>query len=361
MEYRTKSVFGRYAEQLQVLIDTNIEKFKEPFFPKYFGMGSPQMGLTYATVIGRARIEAAASVVAHGSEAPLRSRAGLEKLSGEIAALKVKRKMDEADYRDYLTMQALNVSDEAKKSQILQLIWNDVKYAVDSVTARLDIMVAQALSTGIIPINTTTNPDGVIPGNIDLLVPAAHKETGTAAFSWTLTGRRWDNAASATPITDVTTLTQNLWNNEGIVHGKMLMTPTMWWSVQKSAEVVSVFSGAPTLDNFNSMMQSLKLPIVELVNVRARVESDGVLSSVSTWNSDNMVSFVPEGQLGTIHNALSVEQISPVSGVDYAVSSNILVSKWAQTEPFGEFTRGEIAAFPGLEIADTIHIVNVQR
>lgn len=360
MDYRTKSVFGQYAEQLQVLVDLNIEKFKMPFFSKYFGMGTPQMGLTYATVIGKARIEAAASVVAHGSEAPLRSRAGLEKLSGEIAALKVKRKMDESDYRDYLTMQALNVSDEAKKSQILQLIWNDVKYVVDSVAARLDIMTAQALSTGTIPINIATNPDGIVPGTVDLLVPDARKQTGTAAFSWTSTGRRWNNSGSATPITDIRTLTQTLWNNEGIVHDKVLMTPTKWWEIQKSKEVTDTFSGVPTLENFNSFMQANQLPIIELVNVRARIESDGVLSSVTTWQDNRIIVFVPDGQLGIIHNALSVEQISPVTGVDYALNNNILVSKWAQTEPFGEFTRGELAAFPGLEVADTMHIVNVQ-
>lgn len=359
MEYRTKSVFGKYTEQLQVLVNTNIEKFKTPFFPKYFGMGSPQTGLTYATVIGKARIEAAASVVAHGSEAPLRSRAGLEKLSGEIAALKVKRKMDEQDYRDYLTMQALNVSDQAKKSQILQLIWNDVKYVVDSVTARLDIMTAQALSTGKIPINATTNPDGIVSGTIDLLVPTGHNETGTGAFGWTLTGRKWANEGSATPITDIRKLTQDLWNNEGIVHDKILMTPSKWWDVQKTAEVVKVFDGSPTLDNFNSFMQSNRLPVIDLVNVRAKIEKDGVLTSVNTWEDNKYITFVPDGQLGTIHNALSVEQISPVDGVIYANNNNILVSKWAQTEPFGEFTRGEIAAFPGLEVADTMHIVKV--
>lgn len=359
MEYRTKSVFGKYAEQLQVLIDTNIEKFKEPFFPKYFGMGTPQMGLTYATVIGKARIEAAASVVAHGSEAPLRSRAGLDKLSGEIAALKVKRKMDEQNYRDYLTMQAVNVSDQAKKSQILQFIWDDVKYVVDSVTARLDIMVSQALSTGTIPINATTNPDGIVSGTIDLLVPSEHNETGTAAFGWTLTGRNWANSGSATPITDIRKLTQDLWNDEGIVHDKVLMTPSKWWDVQKTQEVVDTFDGSPNIANFNTFMQSNQLPIVEVVNVRAKIEKDGVLTSVNTWEDNKYITFVPDGQLGTIHNALSVEQVSPVQGVDYATNNNMLVSKWAQTEPFGEFTRGEIAAFPGLEVADTMHIVKV--
>ena len=360
MEHRVKSIFEKYTRQLQVLVDTNIDKFKVPFFPKYFGMGTPQVSLTYATVIGKARIEAAASVVAHGSEAPLRGRPGIQKLEGEIAALKVKRKMDEQDWREYEVMRALNTADEVKKAQIIRYIWNDVQYVIDSVTSRLDIMVAQALSTGKIPIDINTNPDGVVPGTINLLVPTAHNKTGTAAFGWTLSGRKWGNAGSATPISDIRKLTQDVWKGEGIIYDKVLMTPTKWWEMQKTTEVTKTFDGLTSLDNFNSFMQAQQLPVVELVNVHAKIEKDGKLASVNTWEDDKYITFVPDGQLGVIHNALSVEQISPVQGVDYAVSNNILVSKWSQTEPFGEFTRGELAAFPGLEVADTMYIVKVE-
>lgn len=361
MEYRTKSIFGKYAEQLQVLVDLNVEKFKEPFFPKYFSMGSPQVGLTYATAIGKARIEAAASVVSHGAEAPLRGRAGLDKLTGEVAAIKVKRRLDEKDYREYLTLQAMSAADEVKKSQILQLIYDDVKYVNDSVMSRVDIMAAQALSRGIIPINATTNPDGIVDGDIDLLVPSDHKEHGGDAFGWDNDNRFWGTAATATPISDIRKLVQDAWNNDGRVFDRVLMTPSKWWDVQKSKEVTDAFDGLPTLDNFNSFLQSQQLPIIELVNVRAKIEKDGKLSTVKTWEDDKYVTFVPEGDLGKIHNAIAIEQIQPVANVNYAVSNNVLISKWSQTEPFGEYTRGEISAFPGLEVADTMHIVNVQH
>ena len=371
MEYRTKSIFGKYSENLQVLVDTNIEKFKAPFFPRYFSMGSPQVGLTYATVIGRARIEAAASVVAHGSEAPLRSRAGLERLSGEIASIKVKRQLDEKDYREYLGLQAMSVSDEVKKSQILQFIWNDAKYVADSVSARLDIMAAQALSTGTIPINATTNPDGVVPGTIDLLVPALHKKKrgdfGDYSTKASNLGTTSWAAAGGTPISDIKALTRAVWDEEGIVYERILMDPATWWNIQKTTEVTNAFSktlmltdGQPTIEAFNAYLQSMQLPVVEIVNVRAKIEKNGVLANVKTWEDKKYVTFVPGGELGKIHNAIAIEQISPVAGVNYATVNNILVSKWAQTEPFGEYTRGEIAAFPGLEVSDQMFILDVE-
>lgn len=362
MEYRVKSIFGSYAEQLQVFVDTNLEKFKAPFFSKYFAMGTPQMGLTYATAIGRARIEAAAAVVAHGSEAPLLSRAGLEKLSGEVAAIKIKRKMDEQEYRNWMVFQAMNVSDAAKRDQIISLIWGDVKAVTESVSSRLDIMAAQALSTGSIKLNITTNKTGIIPGTIDLLV--THKIASNDAFAHASTANRlWTAAlfASCTPITDIVYFTQNYWQTYGMMFERILMTPDKWWIIQKATEVITVFDGTPTLDNFNSFMQANQLPIIELVNVKANVESDGVASAATTWEDKKYITFVPAGNLGVIHNALSIEQISPVAGVNYAVANNMLISKWSQTEPFGEFTRGEIAAFPGLEVADSMVIINTEH
>ena len=118
---RIKSIFGAYAENLQSLVDTRVDKFKVPFFPRYFDFALPQMSLTYSTIIGRSRIEAAASIVAPGAVAPMRSRANLEKLNADVATIKVARKLSEADYRSFLTIQAMSVSDDVKKQQILKL------------------------------------------------------------------------------------------------------------------------------------------------------------------------------------------------------------------------------------------------
>ena len=366
MENRLKSIFGKYAEQLQVLIDTNIDALKEPFYSKYFDLGSPQMGLTYSTAIGKSRIEAAASIVAHGSEAPLRSRMGLQHLTGEIAAIKVKRKMDDQDYREWLTMQAVSTNDEAKKQQIINLIWDDVKYVLDSVTSRIDFMAAQALSQGRIAINTTNNPDGIAPGTIELLVE--NRRGGSTAFNWgvaaTNTGDFWadgtTNGAGRTPITDIRYRVRESWNRDGVKFEKILMSSGKWWNVQTASEVTTLFSGQPGLDEFNTWMQAQDLPIIELVNPQTRIEVNGVLTTVNPWVADRYIVFLPAGRAGIIHNALSVEQISPVNGVDYAVNNNILVSKWSQTEPFGEYTRGELAAFPGLEVAGQMYLVDTE-
>lgn len=368
---RVKSLFGRWTQELQFLVDTNMDALKEPFFPKYFRMGSPKNTLTYATAIGRSRIEAAASVVEHGSEAPLRSRAGLELLTGKIASIKVKRKMDEQEYRDWLALQNLSTLDDNAKNQAIQLIWEDVKYVADSVSQRIDIMAAQALSKGVVTIDATTNPDGVVHGDIDLLVKnkvasnSAFGYTGDADRLWTLAKK-----ATATPIADIQHLTRKAWREGGVKFSRILMTPEKFWIMQACAEVQNLLKGFtgitngefnPSLGNINAYLAANDLPVIELVDVRAMIETNGKLAAIDAWADKKYITFVPDGDLGIIHNAFAIEQIAPVPNVDYAVANNTLISKWSQTEPFGEYTRGELAAFPGLEAADYMYIVNTEN
>ena len=362
MENRVKSVFGDYATGLQILVNENEDKFKEVFYPSYFNMGTPQPGLSFATAIGRSRIEAAASVVAHGSEAPLRGRAGLEKLSGEVSAIKVKRKMDEQEYRNWLVMQNMNVPDESRKQQIINLIWNDVRYVADAVRSRIDIMVKQALSQGKVTINATTNPDGIVPGDVDLLISSDNKLGVTDLSQAYNAHNQWkdddDNIGTATPISDIAHVVET-YEDKGIEFEKILMTPTKWRAIAKIDEVTELLGTRPTFDEVNNYLSDRGLPIIELVKGKHQLESGGTLSTYTAWQ-DKYVTFIPSGSLGLIHNAVAIEEITPVAGVDYAMSNRTLISKWSQTEPFGEFTRGEIAAFPGLEAADNVVLVNTE-
>lgn len=357
---RIASIFGTYAENLQTLVDKRLDKFKKPFYPGYFDFGIPQVTLTYATAIGRARIEAAASVVAHGSAAPLRSRATLEKLNGEVAAIKVKRQMLEKDYREYLAVQAMKVADDVKKMQILKLIWNDVEYVANAVQDRIDIMVCQALSTGKIKLDGTTNPDGLIVSDIDLLMPSGNLKT---------VGVIWTTTATATPLKNLRDAVEDA-ATKGIAFGKILMPKALFYTFSQCVEVQNALKGFyriekgsvsdPTLTQINGYLTAQMLPVIEIVDVVKSIEKDGQITAYRPWSANN-VALVPDGKLGIIHNALAIEQISPVSGTTYATANNVLVSKWAQNEPFAEWTKGELNAFPGVEAIDSIYILQTDQ
>src|SRR5690348_7888802 len=99
------SLFGNLAsnQNLQAMIDNSIDAFQaESVWRNYLDWGVPQIELTFATAIGRSRIEAAASIVDPDSPAPLRGRASLEKLEGKIPTMKQAFSLNQSDYRSLL-------------------------------------------------------------------------------------------------------------------------------------------------------------------------------------------------------------------------------------------------------------------
>lgn len=353
------SIFGAYADRLQVVIDNSLDKFAPTWFQRYFPWGVIQSTLTYVSVIGKSRIEAAASVVDRDAPAPLRSRASLEKLSGEIPAMSEKFKMTANDYYDWENLNSLQgVSDSIKQQQTLDLMFNDVKKAGTSPLKRLDIMCLQAVSTGKIKIDATTNPDGLIMDDIDLLMPPGNKVNATVA---------WATSATAKPLTVDIPGIVNAAAARGIKFSKMLMSRTKWYEFIKIAEVINYVSnflnrkqaGAVlvTLENINEVLQSQMWPIIEIVDEVIGIEKDGAITSISPWEVTN-VAFVPDGPLGVIKNTICIEQRKPVAQVSYGSFQRVLISKWGENDPFAEFTKGELNAFPAFEAIDMVYLLS---
>ncbi|MDO6389003.1 major capsid protein [Pontibacter sp. BT731] len=355
---RHKSIFGAYADKLQAVVDQSKDRFAPTWYQKYFNFGTSQTSLTYTSVLGASRIEAAASIISRNSSAPLRSRAALAKLSGEIPAISEKFKMSEQDYRDFYMLQQLNVDDQAKKNQLMDLLFNDTKKAGESAHKRLDYLCLEAVSTGQITITVDNNPDGFVNSvALDLGMPSANKKN--AAVSWA-------TSATATPITDINNVVEAAFS-EGRSFSKILMSRNAWLKFSKAKEVIdsltAYFSIAKgqltvvTLDKVNNYLEDNLLPVIEIVNEVVGIEKDGVISAQRPFN-DNNVSFIPAGPLGRIHHAYAIEDLQKVAGVSYASYNKALISKWQENDPFAEYTKVELNAFPGFEAIEGTYLLS---
>ncbi|MBO0947287.1 major capsid protein [Fibrella forsythiae] len=360
------SIFGNYAlgANLQITIDENLDRFAPNFYPRYFDWAPIQQSLTFTAVIGRSRIEAAASVVARDSTTPLRARAALEKYTGEIPAIKEMFKMTESDYREFENMQALNVDEALKLKQLLDYLFADVKKVGDSAHKRLDIFALQALSTGYVQLDTTNNPDGLVTdGQIDLLMPATNRIDSLVS---------WGDSVNATPLQDVQSAVE-LASKRGIRFEKILMSWALYQKFRRAKEVkdtmsLAVFgkvgagdiSVATSLKRINEYLSEQEFPIIEVINEQIGVEKDGKIGNIQPFDENN-ASFVPSGKLGLIKNALAIEQSRPVGAVSYGTYNRACISKWSENEPFGEWTKVELNAFPAVDAIDSIHILKAIR
>lgn len=340
------------SQNLQFLLDSsqlNLED--QSIWRNWLNVGMTQMSLNFDSAIGRDRIAAAASIVDSDAPAPMRSRNKLELYKGKIPAIKEKFRMNQDDMRSIEVLRALPVVGNNNSSALIAFLNKDLQEAAVSGDKRIDIMLLQAISTLTIDVNTTNNPDGVAYGVIDLLAQTYQKQ-GVPVI--------WSDAVNAKPIDDIEAFLQSNWNIRGRQFGKIMLSYELWVNFKKNAQVKSYLASfyntgkansafAVTLANINEYMGANMWPQIEIVNHTANVEVDGTATYIKPFNSNACV-FVPSGKIGTLFNAMSMEQVHPVLDKSYAMFGQTLVSKWAESDPLAEYTAMEMNAFPSVNV-----------
>lgn len=355
-----KSIFGELAssESLQMIVDTRMDSFRKPWYSQYFKEGPERVSLTYETVVGKSRIASAASVTTIDDKAPLRARPGVEKYNGEVLPIQEKFFMDQKTYREYLVLQSMPVSEETKRNQILDLIFDDVKNLGESVDKRLDIMSLEAISTGKITVNSANNPDGVVlEDSLDLLMPSGNKVNADVVWS----------TSTADPFNDFAKIRNAmLAAGRPMSSGKVLMSMNRWLQMSRLKAVTDALvsfnslakgSAVVTLEKVNEYLLANKMSTIEIVDVPIPIEKDGGRTIIYPFEGNN-VAFIPDGQLGIIENAIPIEKIKKNKNKDYANFKKALISKWQQSEPWAEWTKIEALEIPAVEAIDDIFLLS---
>lgn len=349
---KIKSIFTEISDnqRFQVFIDEAGDSISTPWYRSRFSMAAPQMSLTYLSLLGGSANVAAASIVARDSETPLRSREAISTLQGEIPAIRVMRSLSESQYREFLTLQSLAISESTKRQQMLKLIYGDISYVIEAIDKRLDFLVAQGLSTGQIDITVANNPDGIVTPTA-VVLPGRNLETVDTV---------WSNDDDADPMKDIGDVVDKA-SERGVSFDKILMDRSLVSKLLKTAWFKGVAGDAPikNLALLNEVLDSSDFPTIEIVNFAMPIEENGVNKTVNPWAVNNAV-FVPSGNLGEIKNALAIEDQRPVENVVYSKSGGKLISKWSQNEPFREWTKGEFNAIPSFDAMKDVYILQTQ-
>jgi len=352
------SIFKDLAskQNLQALIDNSQSAlYGQSVWRQYLDWGLPQIELTFDTIIGRSRIEAAASIVDPDGNAPLRSRGKLELLEGKIPTMKEAFKLNQKEYRALQSLQALPISDAERKQQLIKKLYDDVSIAATSTDRRLDYMFWQGISTFKINVDITNNPDGVAFGEVDLL--AASDQSRTVSVTW--------STSTADPFKDINDVVDYA-ATKGRRFTEIWIESETWLNIKNLDKVKFAISGymnpgsnknfVVTLERVNEYLAANQLPVLKLVNVRTNIEKDGKSTIINPFKKENVV-FVPAGKLGIVHNALAIEEMEPVQGKTYAKYDRTLLKKYREDNPWAEMTEVELNAFPALEQIDGIYLL----
>ena len=344
---------------MEAYINRRREQFlKRAFWNKFFPLKYTTQ-LTWESLTGSGGSPVMADVIEYNASAPLKTRRVVTKVTGDIPKIAIKRQMDEKDYNEYNTLKALARGDESRNA-LLDIVFNDIDFCYTGVMSRTEYLAMQALSYGVISLTTSNNNGIITEANVDFGIPAANK--GAVAL-------QWSQASGATPLSDIRTVVENQ-AASGYSYEYMVMDRTAFNELQANTQVKEEFSvlrntditsSQPTLEEMNRVLEARMLPKIIMVDSISKFESnEHVLTNVASWKT-GYVTFIPQLAVGNILHGPIAEETSPSVSNKATMTKrdHVLISKWSELEPFGEFTKAQANAFPRFTDVDSLFLLKI--
>lgn len=327
----------------------NERQYEALYWPTLFPV-KPVNSLDAKTIIGESGNRVAAFVISYDAKAPEASRKTIATKYFDIPKIALSRRKTEKEILEHAITRALRGNDA-----VLEDYFNDIDFCYDAAQARMEWLALQAVSLTKIQLSTTNNPLGIINEvAVDFGMPTANKKTVSVIWSS-------DNAATMKPITDFKTVVKAA-RAKGITFRKILMHPDAFDLIIASTEfqtyakalIVGESSGlgVETLGILNTVLRSLRLPEVALIETSVDIENAaGSRTSVNPFDADHVV-FVPNTPLGNMYSGPIAEEIEKPENVLQQKKGNVLVSIQKEWNPVAVVTKGESNSFPSWPSVD---------
>ena len=342
-------------------LEAYVNRARETFFARMFWTNFFALKyttqLTWESLAGSAGNPVMADVIEYNSSAPLKSRRTVSKAHGDIPKIAIKRKMDEKDYNDYMTLQAL--ANDSNRKAILDIVFGDAQFVYEGVLARTEFLCLQALSYGGLTLDANNNNGIITETAVDFGIPSGNK---------TAVGTTWATAGSATPIADIKTKVEAAADNGHSINYVVMDKATLNYALATTEvkDTYAAFQRITTsrknlvsLEDLNSMLTALLLPTIIVVDSKVRFENgDHTLTTVAPWKT-GYVSFIGDMTVGALkHGPIAEENAESIAKKATIVKrDHVLISKWSDLEPFGEYTKGQANAFPTFNDVESIYLL----
>ncbi len=316
------------------------------------------VSLTWESLSGSSGAPVMADVIEYNATAPIKTRRVVKKASGDIPKTALKRKMDEKDMNDYLYLQQMASSD-ADKKEILRIVFDDTRFVYTGVQARTEFLALQALSTGALTLDSTNNNGIITEVAVDWGIPSANKTAVTTI---------WSTAGSATPVQDIRAKYKDI-KAAGHVCSFIVMDEATYMYMVATTELKDAYAfyqgvstgrvAVPSLEGVNAMLAAERLPQIMIVDSSVRHESAAhAISAISPWNAGH-VAFIPTMKVGDIKHGTIAEENDPNLRkiATMTKTDHVLITKWSDLEPYGEYTKGQGNFFPAFSDVEQIYLL----
>jgi hypothetical protein len=296
-------------------------------------------------------VNVAADPVALGSSAPIKSRTGMQTVSGGFGVFKVGRLKDESEIEEFNALQnmAAQFTNPAQYQQILTFLGDDVKYVRNAALSQANYLNWALLSSACNLAFIAANSPQLSSLN-NITYPVATWQKNNVATSW--------SNPAALIIADVKSAIDTARTN-GRILTKMKINDTWFNYVRANTQVQNYcatyiqnalnLKGLPTLESVNSMLQTyFNNPLLGFEIINELVSREAVNGTITTANpfADGVVVFTSETRVGSFQYKMLSSRPDVVS-----VSEDFyIVERLYKSDPDTEKT---IVKFKGMSVIDS--------
>lgn len=296
-----------------------------------------------------------ADIVAMDSPLPLKKRDSVDKATGDIPKMGMKKYLNEKQMSDIDVLIAQN-SDEA---QIIAKLFTDLPSCIGGVYERLEKMFLEALSSGVTLVEDMENTGTGV--RLDMGYKSANK-FGVNAL--------WSNPTTAKPFDDIQRVREKA-NTDGNTISVVMLDSATFLKLANTDQAKQLFAFSksfvggnvprPSLTQINEYVSSEYGFTFKIVDRSVRYEKNGKQTAIKPWQAGSVI-FLPSEQVGVLTWTRLAEQTRPVSGVTYQVTDLfILLSKYSKNDPLAEWTSSQARVVPVITNVDQIYQIDTTQ
>lgn len=301
---------------------------------------------------GNDGIPVSADRVAFNAKAPQKTRKKVGTWNAQLSKFEVSREKDEIEVNEYLdlrTIAAANTEDKATATELVNIVYDDVKFVSDAMDARAEIEALRVGSMGKRVFSTKYDGDMAESEEINFNVPEENFLGATT---------KWSTTGTADGLADIKRGVALIKKKGLPVPRYAIMSQTAFDYLAAQAKVIKKVASAilqvtglesaedVTLDSINAYQRRHNQPQILVVDSYVTIEDkDGKQHAEQPWN-ENSVVLSPEPRLGyTYWKPVPMAQNTAALQVQ---GSFYKVTRYSELNPTLEVTMAEAYLQPAL-------------
>lgn len=325
----------------------------------------PGTGLAWATLFplkytrtfdlkgfaGNEGIPVSADRVSFNVKAPKKQRKTIGSWSGELAKISVSREKNEVEINEYLDAEIVSAAkpeDKAAAQELLDYVYDDVKFCDNAVNYRAEIEALTVASNGKRVFSTKIDGNMAQQEELNFNIP-------TANFGGVTT--KWDDP-EADGLADIATAQKKIAKQglpkpqfafmSQVAFDRLVVQKT---TIQKVASAIMQITGLAstddvTIDSVNAYQRRHGYPQIVVIDSYVTIEhADGKTETIQPWNEVSVV-LSPSAQLGWTY----YKNVPTVQNTEAAQTygSFYKMTRYSEINPMLEVTMAEAYLQPAL-------------